>query len=161
MKKLIYVLILFSLVFYSNSFASEIEFYEWGTITSIVTTVDYSGTTKDFKTTSYIDSNKVDLYTSGYIGAVFTVEYDPNGITDYPIFSIYGSIDGVNYDSPACPILTINGLNIDNGASNNFSIKIENYPFLKFRYKSSGTNHFQGCRIKYRPFRIKKIKVIP
>ena len=77
----------------------------WAAQTQIIGTGDgyvtLSGTTESF-------SSDVDMETSGYEGAHLIVEMDYDATpTDEVIISIYGSLDGTNYDDT--PIWSMNG----------------------------------------------------
>lgn len=162
MKWLVNLLILscFSLFLGSNALASENLKREWGSTVTLLTTVAYGGTTADFKSTTYVDSNKIDLNTNGYDGCVISIDYDPNGTTDYPVFSIYEALGGTLFDISTSPLYSINGANTA-GNADRFSIVIKDCPYFMLRYKSSGTTDFIGCKIRYRPWRQKTSRSLP
>lgn len=123
----------------------------WASPVVLAETDGYGGAVPDLAADEAYDyTSAIDLETNGYEGIHLTLEYDASGTTDDIIFSIFGSLDGSNYDD-----IELTGTTCDNdsGADTQVTFIIKDLAQLRIGLKTSGTTDTFDYQITYQPWR--------
>lgn len=125
---------------------------KWGDVVTLAATNLYSGTTDDLaKDEAYDYTGDIDLATDGYKGISLTLDYKPVGTTDNIILSVFGSLDGTNFDDDELYSIEIDATA---GTDRQISLQLSDMPsHSRIGVKTSGTTDTFDYQIKYRAFR--------
>lgn len=121
----------------------------WDSAVTLAATDGYSGAVADLAADEAYDyTDSIDLSADAYERIAITLEFDSSGTTDNIIFSLFGSLDGTDFDDN--PVWSVE-LDATSGADTqeSFSFPNINYPYIKFGVKTSGTTDTFDYRIKY------------
>jgi hypothetical protein len=124
----------------------------WEPAVILAATNSYSGAVADLANDSAYDyTDDVDLESIGSRGMAVTLEYDSSGTTDNIVFSIFGSLDGTNFDDTELYSMTCTATS---GADTQISFQLPSCPpHLRFGVKTTGTTNTFDYRIVYRLFK--------
>lgn len=120
----------------------------WSEIVTIAATNSYNGSTPDLNKDGLYDYTAgVDLENN--VGAEVVLKYSSSGTTDNIVFSMFGSIDGADYDTIERYSMVCNS-----GSGVQISFRFTNCPpYVKFGVKTNGTTDTFDYKIQYRLWR--------